>query len=114
MVTVALVYPHIDGTAGYALDFARLRKELESTRIGIFPISYSSSGGGIGVRLGLLNDLNNVLAKVDVVHFVGFFFPEYVFAAQAAIANGIPYVISPLSNLQCYALDAAGSRNGFS
>ena len=58
MVTVALVYPHISGTAGYALDFARLRKGVGShSHKNLVPINYSSSGGGIGVRLGLLNNL---------------------------------------------------------
>ena len=46
-----------------------------------------------------------MLDEVNVVHFIGFFFPEFLFAARMTIARGIPYVISPLSNLQCYALE---------
>ena len=105
MVTVALVYPHIDGTDGYALDFARLRQELESTPIDVLTVKYSSSNGGIGARLGLLNGLKHSHGEIDVIHFVGFFFPEYLLAAHSATADGIPYVISPLSNLQRHALE---------
>jgi poly(glycerol-phosphate) alpha-glucosyltransferase len=105
MTTVALVYPHIHGTDGYALDFQRLKMELECAGIDPVPINYSSSGSGAGRRLHLLRSLDGRLQSADVVHFIGFFFPEYLLAARATIARRVPYVISPLSNLQCYALE---------
>ena len=105
MTKVALVYPHIDGIVGYPRDFARLSKELHDLEIDSVHIGYPSAPSNAMVRARyLLRKLKDHLKEVQVVHFVGFFFPEYLRAYRAATAAGVPYVISPLSNLQCFAM----------
>lgn len=102
---VAMVYPQIDGNAGYPRDFARLKKELRDLEVDIVPIGYPSSASNAMIGAwGLLRELKHYLKKLHVVHFVGFFFPEYLPAYRAAMAGGLPYVISPLSHLQCFAM----------
>ena len=92
---IGLYYPHLNAPGGYPRDASRLADELEAA-------------GHRVQRLGSEGALLRAGRGLDVVHVLGVFLARNPLAGRLAALRGLPYVVSPLGQLQPGALTQRG------